>query len=129
MLTQLSPYVPNGHTVYQMEKNTCWSNTMPPAATKSEEAIFSTMVKVKVTRALTFCLKGLNQLSMHAKYDVSISYGSKVIAKVKVDNRQTNRQTNQQTDRTKTLYPRSFNPGHKNNQEVNVNFIRWCQND
>ena len=29
---------------------------------------------------------------MHAKYEVSISYGSKVIAKVKVDNRQTNRQ-------------------------------------
>ena len=26
---------------------------------------------------------------MHAKYEVSISYGSKVIAKVKVDNRQT----------------------------------------
>ena len=33
---------------------------------------------------------------MHAKYDVSISYGSKVIAKVKVDNRQTNRQTDKQ---------------------------------
>ena len=29
---------------------------------------------------------------MHAKYEVSISYGSKVIAKVKVDNRQTDRQ-------------------------------------
>ena len=36
---------------------------------------------------------------MHAKYEVSISYGSKVIAKVKVDNRQTNRQTDKQTDR------------------------------
>ena len=35
------------------------------------------------------------------KYEVSISYGSKVIAKVKVDNRQTNRQTKKkkQTDR------------------------------
>ena len=33
---------------------------------------------------------------MHAKYEVSISYGSKVIAKVKVDNRQTNRQTDRQ---------------------------------
>ena len=32
---------------------------------------------------------------MHAKYEVSISYGSKVIAKVKVDNRH--------TDRTKTI--------------------------
>ena len=29
---------------------------------------------------------------MHAKYEVSISYGSKVIAKVKVDNRQIDRQ-------------------------------------
>ena len=33
---------------------------------------------------------------MHAKYEVSISYGSKVIAKVKVDNRQTNQQINRQ---------------------------------
>ena len=36
---------------------------------------------------------------MHTKYEVSISYGSKVIAKVKVDNRQTYRQTDKQTDR------------------------------
>ena len=36
---------------------------------------------------------------MHAKYEVSISNGSKVIAKVKVDNRQTDRQTNRQTNR------------------------------
>ena len=36
---------------------------------------------------------------MHAKYEVSISYGSKVIAKVKVDNRQTNRQADKQTDK------------------------------
>ena len=36
---------------------------------------------------------------MHAKYEVTISHGSKVIAKVKVDNRQTNKQTNRQTDR------------------------------
>ena len=40
---------------------------------------------------------------------VSISYGSKVIAKVKVDNRQTNKQTDK--DRTKTICPRSFDPG------------------
>ena len=43
---------------------------------------------------------------MHAKYEVSISCGSKVIAKVKVDNRQTDKQ-----DRTKTICPRSFDPG------------------
>ena len=40
---------------------------------------------------------------MHAKYEVSTFRGSKVIANVKVDNRQTNkqtdRQTNKQTDR------------------------------
>ena len=33
---------------------------------------------------------------MHAKYEVSISYSSKVIAKAKVDNRQTNKQTDRQ---------------------------------
>ena len=32
---------------------------------------------------------------MHAKYEVSTSNGSKVIAKVKVDNRQTNKQNGQ----------------------------------
>ena len=30
---------------------------------------------------------------MHTKYEVSISYGSKVIAKVKVDNRQKDKNT------------------------------------
>ena len=57
---------------------------------------------------------------MHAKYEISISYGSKVIAKVKVDNRQTNKQTDRQTDRQtdkqtdtedKNNMPRSFDPG------------------
>ena len=33
---------------------------------------------------------------MYAKNEVSISYGSKVIVKVKVDNRQTNKQTDRQ---------------------------------
>ena len=36
---------------------------------------------------------------MHAKYLVPISNGSKVIAKVEVDNKQTNERTNRQTDR------------------------------
>ena len=36
---------------------------------------------------------------MHAKYEVSTSNGSKVIANVKVENRQTDRQTNRQTNR------------------------------
>ena len=34
---------------------------------------------------------------MHAKCEVSISYGSKAIVKVKVDNRQTNKQTGQRS--------------------------------
>ena len=45
---------------------------------------------------------------MHAKHEVSISYGSKVIAKVKVDNRQTNKQTDRQD---KNNMPRSFDSG------------------
>ena len=49
---------------------------------------------------------------MHAKYEVSNSYGSKVMAKVKVDNRHTNRQTDKQTNRqNKNNMPRSFDPG------------------
>ena len=35
---------------------------------------------------------------MHTKYEVSIFYSSKVIEKVKVDNRQTDKLTNKQTD-------------------------------
>ena len=36
---------------------------------------------------------------MHAKYEASTSNGSKVIANVKVDNRQTDKQTDGQTNR------------------------------
>ena len=54
---------------------------------------------------------------MHVKYEVSTSNGSKVIANVKVDNRQRQRQRdkqpNKQTDRTKTICTRSFDPGAK----------------
>ena len=59
---------------------------------------------------------------MHAKYEVSISYGSKVIAKVKVENRQTNRRTEKQTDRQ-----------DKNNMppiirgQVSLNSVQWFQ--
>ena len=45
---------------------------------------------------------------MHAKYEVSISNGSKVIANVKVDNRQTNKQTGQ-----KQYAPNHSIRGHK----------------
>ena len=50
---------------------------------------------------------------MHAKYEVSISYGSKFIAKVKVDNRQTDRQTDKQTGQ-KQYAPDHSIRGHKN---------------
>ena len=64
---------------------------------------------------------------MHARYEVSMFYGSKVIAKVKVDNRQTdkhtNRQTNKQTDRTKTICPDHSIRGHKNNNTFDVNML------
>ena len=57
---------------------------------------------------------------MHANYKVSISYGSKVIAKVKVDNRQVYRQA----DRTKTIYTPSFDPGHKNFGHINIVLLK-----
>ena len=41
-------------------------------------------------------MKGCHSWSKHAKYKVSISYGSKVIAKVNIDNRQTDKQTDRQ---------------------------------
>ena len=50
---------------------------------------------------------------MHAKYEVSISYGSKVIAKVKVDNRQTDKQTDRRTGQ-KQYAPDHSIRGHKN---------------
>ena len=50
---------------------------------------------------------------MHAKYEVSISYDSKVIAKVKVDNRQTDKQTDKQTGQ-KQYAPDQLIRGHKN---------------
>ena len=66
-----------------------------PGGNKVQKAILSFKVKVKVTRSLT--LVSFERASlMHAKYEVSISYSSKVIAKVKVDNRQTDKQTDRQ---------------------------------
>ena len=67
----------------QTEKSRCICETlsMPPVATTFKKAFFSTKVKVKAT-------------SMHAKYEVSTSNGSKVIAKVKGTDKQTNKQTN-----------------------------------
>ena len=50
---------------------------------------------------------------MHAIYEVFISYGSKVIAKIKVDNRQTNRQTDKHTGQ-KQYAPDHWIRGHNN---------------
>ena len=47
---------------------------------------------------------------MHLKHEVSISYGWKVIAKVKVDNRHTNSQTEKQTD--KQTGQKQYAPDH-----------------
>ena len=60
---------------------------------QSPQGYFSFKVEVKIT------------VHMHTKYEVSISYGSKVIAKINVDNEQANKQTDRQTDRTKTICP------------------------
>ena len=57
---------------------------------------------------------------MHAKYEVSISNGSKVIAKIKVDNRQTNTQTDKQTGQ-KQYAPGHSIRGHKNS----ISFSRF----
>ena len=78
---------------------------MSPWATKFEKAIFSLKVKVKSTRFLTLVLfERAYKWNMHAKYEVSISYCSKV--KAKVNNRQINRQD-------KNNMPRLFDSGYK----------------
>ena len=49
---------------------------------------------------------------MPAKFEVRMSYGSKVIANVKVVDRHTNRQTNKQTDKQdKNNMPPTYDPG------------------
>ena len=95
---------------YKKSRGWLWNTTVSPRGNKVEKAIFSFKIKVKSQGHWPWChLKGQNWWSMHAKYEVSISYGSNVIAKVKVDNRQTSRQTkrqtDKQTDRTKTICP------------------------
>ena len=51
---------------------------------------------------------------MHAKYEVSVSYSSKVIAKVKVDNRQTNKQTDSSDSFLKIVWMGTVYPSDKN---------------
>ena len=59
----------------------------------------------------------LEQMHMHAKYQVSICNGSKVMANVKVVLKQTNNVTNKQTDKQtgqKQYAPQILSGGHKN---------------
>ena len=61
-------------------------------------AILTQRSKSRSQCQLPWChLKGHHYLSMDAKYRVSISYGSKVLANAKVDNIQRDRQTNKET--------------------------------
>ena len=56
---------------------------------------------------------------MHAKYEIFVSYGSKVIVKVKVDNRQADRQTNRQTGQKQISIRR-----HKYERDQHVPLLR-----
>ena len=57
----------------------------------------------------------LEQMHMHAKYQVSICNGSKVMANVIV----VLKQTNKQTDRAKTICPpQILSGGHKKKTEI-----------
>ena len=104
----------------------CLWNTDAPGGNKVKKAIFSFKVKVKVKRSLT--LVSFERVSL-VEYACQIwslyLLRLKVIAKVKVDNRQTDKQTDRQTDRTKTICPGSFDPGHKNNQIDGKDKIIW----
>ena len=99
---------------------------MPPAATKSKKLFLASRSKSRPQGHWPWChLKGHHKWSMHAKYEVSISYGSKVIAKVKVDNRQINRQTHRQTGQ-KQYAPDHSIRGHKNNNFIVMNRLSFC---
>ena len=56
---------------------------------------------------------------MHAKYEVSIFYGLKVIANVKVDNRQTNRQDKN------NMPPDHSIRGHQNGRKLALIMSLW----
>ena len=74
----------------------CLWKTMPLTATKSKKLFLNSWSKSTSQDHWPWChLKGCHQWCMHVKYEVFISYSSKVIAKVKVDNKQTDKQTGQ----------------------------------
>ena len=86
-----------------------------PGGNKVRKAILASRSKSRSKGRWPWChFKGCLKWSMHTKYEVSIFNGSKVIAKVKVDNRhRTNRRTDKQTDRTKTIGPDHSIRGNK----------------
>ena len=87
---------------------------MPLAATKSKNLFLASRSKSRSQGHWPWCqLKGRHLWSMHAKYEVSISNFSKVIAKVKVDNRQIDRLTDRQTGQ-KQYAPDHSIRGHEN---------------
>ena len=68
-------------------------------------------------------LKRPHYLSTHAKYETPISYGSKVIANVKDDNRQTNKQTNKQTGQKQYAPDHSIRGHYKNSIQYTVDYF------
>ena len=62
---------------------------------------------------------------MYAKYEVSISYGSKVIAKVKVDNRQTDKHTDKQTGQKQYAPDHSIRGGGGGGGNKNISSMAY----
>ena len=76
----------NGKMTWKYQRLFVKHCSMPLAATKSKKLFLAS----RSQGHWPWChLKGHHKWSMHAKYEVSISYGSKVITNVKVYNRQT----------------------------------------
>ena len=94
-----------------IEKCRCVCETLFPEATKWKMLFLVQRSKSRSHGHWYWChVKGHHWWSMHAKHEVSISYGSKVIAKVKVDNIQTNKQTSSGQNKN-NMSP--IIPGHK----------------
>ena len=70
-------------------KGCLWNTTVCPPRQQSRKKLFlASRSQSRWQGHWPWChLKGHHYWSMHAKYEVSISYGSKVISKVKVDDR------------------------------------------
>ena len=90
-------------------KGCLWNTTVCPQRQQSWKSYFLLQGQSQGHKVndLVSKIKGHHKWSMHAKYEVSISYGSKVIAKVKVDNRQTDKQTDRQDKNNMPLIIRS----------------------